>query len=120
MKKINIILIKILYSLYYMVILIFIKIRKDDYTNSNISEKFIEFNNKRVMRIIKKKKINSNEIALLLPHCLQAYDYPFKITTDIENCKECGKCVIDKIVKLKKNYGVNIKVATGGALARLF
>lgn len=64
------------------------------------------------------KKYLRQEILILLPHCLQNASCTFKITNDINNCHECGKCVIEDFKKLQKEFGVHIKVATGGTLAR--
>jgi len=67
-----------------------------------------------------KKQIKIREIAILLPHCIQNYDCPYKITNNIDNCKECDLCKISHIKKLKDKYGIQVKIATGGTLARLF
>ena len=83
-----------------------------------MADKFLEYNNKRVIK--KFKDIVPKNIALLLPHCIQNYDCPFKITSDIKNCRKCGKCKIGKIIELKEKYNLSVKVATGGTLARLF
>lgn len=64
------------------------------------------------------KKTDRDNILILLPHCLQNDKCAIKITSDIENCKACGKCDIGDILKLKQKYGINIVVATGGTLAR--
>lgn len=103
-----------------MVILLVRRYNKDRKKNSEISKSFIAWNNKRVMKATYKKGIVANEVAILLPHCIQKYDCPLKITSDIKNCKECGLCKIGDILRLHKEYGVKAKVATGGTLARMF
>jgi hypothetical protein len=70
------------------------------------------------LKRIKGKPIK--KIALLLPHCIQNYSCPYKITSDIENCRECGLCKVGDIYKLTKQYNLSVKVATGGTLARMF
>ena len=86
---------------------------------NSFAAKYITFNNNRVLKLLAKKKLTQNErVLLLLPHCLQYHDCPFRITTDVENCHKCGRCVIDPIVRLKEKYPVDIQVATGGTLAR--
>ena len=55
---------------------------------------------------------------ILLPHCIQKYVCPYKVTSDIDNCRSCGQCVISDLLQLKKEYPVEIKIATGGTLAR--
>lgn len=111
---------KTIYTLYYILILLFRKYNKDRTQNSKISKKFIKWNNKRVLRDTYRKKVKTNEVVILLPHCIQKYDCPFKITSDINNCKNCGLCKIGDILNLHKEYGVKAKVATGGTLARMF
>ncbi|MGL5377736.1 MAG: DUF116 domain-containing protein [Cetobacterium sp.] len=87
--------------------------------SNNSAKKFVEFNNLRVLKIIKKKRIK--KVAILLPHCIQKYDCNLKITSNIENCKKCGLCEISKILKLKDEFQtLDIKVATGGTLARIY
>lgn len=61
---------------------------------------------------------NPDEILLLLPHCIQNADCQFKVTNDIDNCRRCGKCLIDDIIALRDKYGFHVAVATGGTLAR--
>lgn len=62
--------------------------------------------------------LNGQQVMILLPHCLQNNECPHKITMDINNCKQCGKCCISDLVKLSKKYSAIINVATGGTLAR--
>lgn len=72
--------------------------------------------------LVKTKKLflRGNQIMVLLPHCLQNSECPHKITVDVNNCKECGKCKIGDLKKLCKEQGAILKVATGGTLARKF
>lgn len=114
----NFYIVKIIYTFYYLSFII--SERFFNKTNeSNIAKNFIKFNNRRVMKKIKGKKIK--KISILLPHCIQKYSCNLKITNDVENCKKCGLCDIADIVKLKNEFeGVDVKVATGGTLARLY
>ncbi len=80
-----------------------------------ILKSFISVNN----YIVASKRILPGEkILMLLPHCLQNSDCPFKITIDINNCKNCGKCPIGQLRELGAKYNAVLKVATGGTLAR--
>lgn len=109
---------KLIYSFFYLAYILNERFLNDQIKRNYMADKFLEYNNKRVM-----KKFRSSvpkNIALLLPHCIQNYDCPFRITSDIENCKKCGKCKIGAILNLKEKYGLEVKVATGGTLARLF
>ncbi len=78
--------------------------------------KLIEWNNIIAKKSL--KKYNPEDILVLLPHCLQNADCGHKITYDINNCVDCGKCVIKDFKALHRKYKVNIRVATGGTLAR--
>ena len=66
---------KIIYELQYFRYLLLEYITKNPYDN-NSAKKFINFNNKRVLRKIKKEKVK--KIAILLPHCIQKYDCNLK------------------------------------------
>jgi len=86
-------------------------IQKDEVRRS-----FVAINNRLVLA--EAKKVRSEKLLLLLPHCLQNHDCRVRITGNIENCKACGKCKIKDLVALSKEYGVSVSVATGGTLAR--
>lgn len=81
-----------------------------------IRSSYIAVNN----NLVKSKKLclNGNRVMILLPHCLQNAECSHKITTDINNCKHCGKCCIGDLIEISKKYSAIIKVATGGTLAR--
>lgn len=55
---------------------------------------------------------------ILAPHCLQNAECPHKITIDVANCKQCGKCKIGELKKLADQYDCQLRVVTGGTLAR--
>lgn len=57
-------------------------------------------------------------VLVLLPHCLQDSVCQYKITNDIGNCRQCGKCCIGEIKEIAEDTGVKVAVATGGTLAR--
>lgn len=82
----------------------------------NYSTLLIKYNNIIQQKQIRKYK--SKDILILLPHCLQNVDCPYKITYDINNCHSCGKCVIQDFKAIQAEFKVTIKVATGGTLAR--
>ncbi len=62
--------------------------------------------------------VKGDEILILLPHCIQKTDCQFKVTSNVENCRRCGRCPIDDLLKLKEKYNCHLAVATGGTLAR--
>lgn len=63
-------------------------------------------------------KADPDQILVLLPHCLQLADCKFKVTTDVNNCRRCGRCVIADILELKARYNIQVVIATGGTIAR--
>ena len=88
-----------------------IRIRKD-----RVRESFVHLNNAFLKAL--KKKFKASDILILLPHCLQNTDCGIRITHNIGNCEQCGKCDIGKLVKLSREYGIKLAIATGGTLAR--
>lgn len=83
-----------------------------------IKSSFIAVNNQLVRT--KVLKIKPAQLLVLAPHCLQKSSCPHKITTDINNCKRCGACPVDKLLDIRDRLGVNIGIATGGTLARKY
>lgn len=65
-----------------------------------------------------KIKVPATKLLVITPHCLQLASCPHKITRDPSNCKRCGKCNINDLVKLSEELGFIFFVATGGTLAR--
>ena len=115
MKKFYISLLK---SLLYIAFIITTKFKKQK-LNNYFSKKFLEINNDYVLKKIK-KKING-KILILLPHCIQFYDCEYKITSNINNCRACGKCVVYNFVDIRNKYqNTEVKIATGGTLARKY
>jgi hypothetical protein len=82
----------------------------------NLRESFVSVNNSFFKT--NKEKHSANKILLLLPHCLQNYECNLRITNNIYNCTDCGKCIITEIKKLSTKYKVKVAIATGGTLAR--
>ncbi|MGL5001159.1 MAG: DUF116 domain-containing protein [Cetobacterium sp.] len=109
---------KTLYEFKYFMYLLN-EIKNKNSNDNSSANNFVNFNNKRVLKILKKTKIN--KVAILLPHCIQKYNCNLKITNNVENCKKCGLCDISEIVKLKNEFNkIDVKVATGGTLARIY
>ncbi|MDD3536076.1 MAG: DUF116 domain-containing protein [Candidatus Cloacimonetes bacterium] len=82
----------------------------------DIQESFLNFNNEMVLSAA--AKVSHTNILLLLPHCLQRSDCTVRVTGDINNCEDCGRCGIAEIKALAKREEVKAAVATGGSLAR--
>ena len=110
--------INLLKSLLYILFMMTTKF-KNPKLNNYFSQKFLEINNKYVLKKIKKK--TNDKILILLPHCIQLYDCEYKITADINNCRVCGKCAVYNFVDIKNKYkNIDVKIATGGTLARKY
>lgn len=83
---------------------------------NKLREAFVDTNNALLHAL--HKRISTDRVLILLPHCLQHHECQWKITFDIENCRRCGKCDIGSIAELSDKFGTAIRVATGGTLAR--
>lgn len=102
------------FSLLYPVVLWMGKLFK--IAQDKIQKSFVEVNNQLVKS--KRGKLSADRLLVLLPHCLQVTDCPNRITTDTSNCERCGRCNIGGILDLCERYGVHMRIATGGTLAR--
>lgn len=74
----------------------------------------IDLNN----NLVKKEKLKTSKILLLLPHCLQIDECKIRLTHNIYNCAGCGKCEIKDLIGIADENNLNLFVATGGTLAR--
>lgn len=81
-----------------------------------LRESFVFVNNS--FAVARRKTLLPEQVLILLPHCLQNTVCKVRITTNINNCVECGKCDIMDLKRLAKKYNVKIAIATGGTLAR--
>ncbi len=82
----------------------------------DIRRSFIAANNQLVLA--EAKHVSPEKLLILLPHCLQNHECDVRITGSVDHCKGCGRCKIKDLVKLSRDYGVPVSVATGGTLAR--
>ena len=89
----------------------FIGIGKDQVRRS-----FVAINNQLVLA--EAKKVRTEKLLILLPHCLQNHECTVRITGSVENCKGCGKCKIKDLKEFSEKHNLPIAVATGGTLAR--
>ncbi|HDS16294.1 MAG TPA: DUF116 domain-containing protein [Proteobacteria bacterium] len=86
-------------------------------SKEKIRRSFIEINN-RLLVSGNRSRIEPERLLLLLPHCLQRADCQRRITTNIDNCRQCGRCDITSLIDLARKYRIRTAVATGGTLAR--
>ena len=66
---------------------------------------------------LRRTRVLSDQLLLVLPHCLQSSVCPNNIVAGVWNCQRCGKCNIGDLVELSRKYSCRIEVATGGRLA---
>ena len=92
---------------------VFSVMKKD---KDEIRKLYIDINNYFIE--ITNEKFELKDSMIVLPHCLQNSNCNIKITNDISNCKDCGKCCVSEIKKLSEIYGVKVYVVTGGTAAR--
>jgi hypothetical protein len=85
-------------------------------SKDEIRKSFIEVNNSLFKAT--RKRINKDRLLVLLPQCLQNYDCPYRVITNLNNCQRCGKCKIGEILQLGERCNASISIATGGTLAR--
>ena len=104
------ILVRILYPLAFFITSVF-RVNRDKMQSS-----FIDINN--FLLFSENKQLTLDRILILLPHCLQLHNCRAKITDDIHNCLNCGKCNIKELAILADKKNIFIAVATGGTLAR--
>jgi len=83
---------------------------------AGFQESFLNFNNEIVM--CNYSPLKDPSILVLLPHCLQNSECKIRITADITECAECGKCDVATAKQVLSKYPVKTAVATGGSLAR--
>lgn len=85
-------------------------------SKDEIRKIFIKINNAYIYS--KKYNFDSENLIILIPHCIQNHNCKLKVTNDINNCKKCGMCKINELLELKEKYNTQIFIATGGTLAR--
>jgi len=77
---------------------------------------FIDMNNSLVRASA--RLVGGDRLLLLLPHCLQSFNCPHKVTSEVRNCHRCGGCEIADLIAMCDARGVKMSIATGGTLAR--
>lgn len=87
-----------------------------DIEKERIERSFIELSNHLVRQ--KRIRVKAERLLVLSPHCIQQESCPHKITRDVSNCRECGECRVGDLVRITREYGVNLAIVTGGTLAR--
>lgn len=85
-------------------------------SEESIKNSFIQVSN----HLVKTRKYEKpiKRVMILAPHCLQWIHCPHKITINVNNCKRCGKCTIGELISLSEKRDIDLRVVTGGTLAR--
>jgi hypothetical protein len=63
-------------------------------------------------------EVDPSDVLLLLPHCLQYHECPYRLTFRPDACRRCGRCPMGDLMELVDRWGVKVAVATGGTSAR--
>lgn len=66
---------------------------------------------------LRRPKVSSERILLLVPHCLQAQSCERNVRGDLDNCARCGRCPIAQILALRGKYGIRVELVSGGRKA---
>ena len=83
---------------------------------SAVSRAYIQILNHVVLR--RPLCLPPRQVLLLAPHCLQWDQCPHKITRNVRNCRQCGRCPIGEMTALSDRLGISFAVVPGGTLAR--
>ena len=68
----------------------------------------------------RRKKIDAQDMMILLPRCLQNSTCNQDVIEQSSNCQQCGRCHICDVVSLGQQYGLRVLIATGGLMARAY
>ncbi len=77
---------------------------------------FVKVNNELVLAA--DLRVKSDELLILLPHCVQKSSCAHRLSYAGEGCKKCGLCPVAELTSLHERYGFKFAVATGGTIAR--
>ena len=83
-------------------------------TKDQLRQSMIDLINHLVM--LDMYTVDPERILLLTPHCLQESSCVHKVTHDVYNCKQCGRCQVGSLLQVAKDYGCQFIVVTGGTL----
>ena len=64
------------------------------------------------------REFSSDEVLILVPHCLQNHECPIRLTFVPDSCERCGKCPIGNLLDIKDRFGTHFAIASGGTSAR--
>ncbi|OCL27935.1 hypothetical protein U472_01665 [Orenia metallireducens] len=82
----------------------------------SIQSSFINVSNQLINP--SKMKLSPDDIMVLVPHCIQNSECNYRVTSNLNNCKRCGRCQVQDLIEVTEKYGIHLAIATGGTLAR--
>jgi hypothetical protein len=88
------------------------------FDSNKLTRSFILLSNDYVEKELDKNRGNIKRVLILLPHCIQLASCVFKLTTNVNNCRKCGKCVISSFLSMSERFAFDMFVSTGGTMAR--
>lgn len=89
---------------------------KENKIKKSIRLFYIELNNLVVES--ENKRYRTDEVMLLLPHCIQNSQCVLKVTNNSEFCEKCGRCKIGELLEYTTGKNIRMFIATGGTVAR--
>ena len=75
----------------------------------------IAFNNR--LTGWRRVRVPGRNLLLLLPHCLHLDTCAQSVTKSPDECKRCGKCCLNDMLKLRDEFGLACSVVGGGRQA---
>jgi len=84
----------------------------------HIPEKMVVAMNNRKALSEAGRKFSSDEVLILVPHCLQNHECLIRLTFNPDSCERCGKCPIGSLLAIKDRFGTHFAIASGGTSAR--
>lgn len=90
--------------------------RRLGFLPNQTSQWFIDLMNR--VTLVQQITVRPEELLLLTPHCLQNDQCAHKVTRDVHNCRQCGRCQVGDLLALAERYGIGFMIVTGGTLAR--
>ncbi|MBM4403396.1 MAG: DUF116 domain-containing protein [Candidatus Cloacimonetes bacterium] len=85
-------------------------------SKKKLQESFLHFNNELIVSNF--GSVDSKNILILLPHCLQNSACKIRITSEVTECEDCGQCDMTALKKTVLDHRIKSAIATGGSLAR--
>jgi len=63
------------------------------------------------------RRVRPAQLLVLLPRCLQRADCAQAVVEDLDACRQCGRCDVAALLRLRDETGVRFRMAGGGRAA---